>query len=93
MIIRDDAENYSPAVVSDRFVKWINRQNVLKGFQVQQIEKRTKENLFGKNEAVIAERTTINEEHDIHDGEDDNNLFWECVPNSRQLELCVTLDI
>mmetsp|Transcript_27718 Transcript_27718/g.31034 ORF Transcript_27718/g.31034 Transcript_27718/m.31034 type:complete len:205 (+) Transcript_27718:72-686(+) len=88
---RDGAENYSPKVVSDRFVKWINRQNVVKGFQVHQIEKRTKENLFGKNEAVIAERSTINKEHDNYDDEDDNNVFWECVPNTRQLELCVTL--
>jgi len=88
---RGGAENYSSKVVSDRFVKWINRQNVVKWFHVHQIEKRTKENLFRKNEAVIVERATINKEHDNHDDEDDNNLFWECVPNTRQLELCVIL--
>jgi hypothetical protein len=47
-------ENYSPTVVSDRFVKWVNRRNVFINFQEHQIEKRTKENLFGKNEAAAA---------------------------------------
>lgn len=52
IFIRDDVENYSSTVVSDRFVKWVNRRNVFINFQEHQIEKRTKENLFGKNEAA-----------------------------------------
>jgi len=47
-------EKYSPTVVSDRFVKWVNRRNVFINFQEHQIEKRTKENLFGKNEAATS---------------------------------------
>jgi hypothetical protein len=52
-------EKYSPTVVSDRFVKWVNRRNVFINFQEHQIEKRTKENLFGKNEAAAAAAGTV----------------------------------
>jgi hypothetical protein len=94
LLLRDDVEHYSPTVVSDRFVKWVNRRNVFINFQEHQIKKRTKENLFGKNErtTIIGDKHDKNGDHD--DDDDDSNstyLFWECIPNTdSQLELCVT---
>ena len=41
-------------MVTDRFVKWVNRQNVFAGYQEDQLEKRTKENLFGKDHTTTS---------------------------------------
>mmetsp|Transcript_23172 Transcript_23172/g.51586 ORF Transcript_23172/g.51586 Transcript_23172/m.51586 type:complete len:253 (-) Transcript_23172:697-1455(-) len=45
---RDDVNNYSSTVLTDRFVKWVNRSNVFSSRSDKfQLDTRTKENLFG----------------------------------------------
>jgi len=57
---RDDANNYSSADLTNRLVKWINRQNVFTDYvhQEYQLRRRTKENLFGSSSTAATMTTS-----------------------------------
>mmetsp|Transcript_21194 Transcript_21194/g.58934 ORF Transcript_21194/g.58934 Transcript_21194/m.58934 type:complete len:230 (-) Transcript_21194:1052-1741(-) len=48
---RDDVNNYSSTELTNRLVKWINRQNVFTDYTYNEyrVAKQTRENLFGSN--------------------------------------------
>eukprot|EP00536_Pseudo-nitzschia_multiseries_P011626 jgi/Psemu1/29492/gm1.29492_g len=68
---RDDVDNFSSTELTNRLVKWINRQNVFTDYAYKEykLEKRTKENLFGGiNSSVMPTSPTIANKSYDHDG-------------------------
>ena len=89
----EDGDELSAMELTDRVVKWINRQNVV----------RIEDNPFG---SLLTEgnRQTSDPKGarsdcgdcfcDDHEGES-SGLFWECMPQTQQraIELCSTKDV
>jgi hypothetical protein len=61
------------ATTSDRFVKWINRRNVHRRFQHQELKSRTKRYLYGEGDNSDRTSTVVNRSDSliVDDGDDD----------------------
>jgi len=90
----DGADDYSAMELTDRLVKWINRQNVFSGmedysFGIRLAEDNKSSDDGGKN-VDCADCFC----EDLGMDGDSSGLFWECIPQTQQraIELCSTRD-
>mmetsp|Transcript_21071 Transcript_21071/g.52236 ORF Transcript_21071/g.52236 Transcript_21071/m.52236 type:complete len:177 (-) Transcript_21071:86-616(-) len=93
-MMQDDDDEYSAMELTDRLVKWINRQNVIRiedypfGSLLTEGNKQTSDSQGARSGADCGDCFC-----DGSEGES-SGLFWECIPQTQQraIELCSTKD-
>lgn len=89
----DGADDYSAMELTDRLVKWINRQNVFSGMENHPFGIRLAEgNRTGDDSKNVDCGDCFCE--DLGVDNDSSGLFWECIPQTQQraIELCSTIE-